>query len=307
MTPISDYLKNKQIVIPRQHHALYGILYAPENLEQFTLLINAVTEVQRQYPDKSNFVGWRGQAKIKWPVWSGAVRRIRQNPRVTNTINSSTEMLVRKYEENLIDRAKANGYNRRKGRELSELEILASLQHHGAATCLLDFSENIFASLWFAVSESPQETGVLLGVQHIEEYHLRGFDLMSKPIKDLLSHSKYKNSNLWWKSQVLFERMRSQQSVFMFGSTYDGIWSSLTPYQFDYHRIAIDRNSGAPTQDARRLGLFFACAISPKFKSRTKEVWQQFHGYDTETMFPDLEGFSRFNGWRFPIDTRIFK
>jgi hypothetical protein len=45
----------------------------------------------------------------------------------------------------------------------------------------------------------------------------------------------------------------------------------------------------------QRLGLFFAIAITPELKQQLSWQWRNVFGYDLQSMFPDLEGFSRFN------------
>ncbi len=52
------------------------------------------------------------------------------------------------YHEHLIQNAKSTEPN------ISDLEVLADLQHYGAATCLVDFSRNMLTSLWFACREN---------------------------------------------------------------------------------------------------------------------------------------------------------
>ena len=51
------------------------------------------------------------------------------------------------------------------GEDLCELELLARLQHHGAATRLLDCSRNAFVALWFACRWEPDKDGVLIGFE----------------------------------------------------------------------------------------------------------------------------------------------
>ena len=70
-----------------------------------------------------------------------------------------SEANVREIERQLIERARQAGH----GLGLSELELLARLQHHGAATRLLDCTTNAFIALWFACREKPEVDGVLIG------------------------------------------------------------------------------------------------------------------------------------------------
>lgn len=53
------------------------------------------------------------------------------------------------YIKGLISSAKAK-FPRNYGSRLTDLDILADLQHNGAATCLVDFSKNILISIWHA-------------------------------------------------------------------------------------------------------------------------------------------------------------
>ena len=48
------------------------------------------------------------------------------------------------------------GYDEKNGRKLSHLEMLAELQHYGAATCLMDFSYSAQIALWFACQQSKK-------------------------------------------------------------------------------------------------------------------------------------------------------
>lgn len=46
--------------------------------------------------------------------------------------------------------------------ELSDLEILAEIQHLGGATCLTDFTTNFLIALWFATSPKEDADGKLV-------------------------------------------------------------------------------------------------------------------------------------------------
>lgn len=51
-----------------------------------------------------------------------------------------------------------------RGRKLTDFELLAKLQHHGAATRLIDVSRNMLVALWFTCSSEPEKTGLLFGL-----------------------------------------------------------------------------------------------------------------------------------------------
>ena len=90
--------------------------------------------------ENANLV-FRGQADHKWGLVSSADRQ-------------SREVSLRDYiKTHLLDRARAEGYGHRNGKRLTDLELLAALQHHGAATCLIDFTTNFHISVWFACQD----------------------------------------------------------------------------------------------------------------------------------------------------------
>ena len=62
------------------------------------------------------------------------------------------------YNENLLKKCRLKNYDKREQKQLDDLELLADLQHHGAATCLIDFTRNALIALWFACKRSDDES-----------------------------------------------------------------------------------------------------------------------------------------------------
>ena len=92
---------------------------------------------------KGNYA-YRGQENADWKrVESGAFRRLGKP-------NLSKDDFINYHEDELLGPARMDGYGFEEGRELSDLELLAKLQHHGAATCLIDFTRNFLVAMWFA-------------------------------------------------------------------------------------------------------------------------------------------------------------
>ena len=104
---------------------------------------------------------YRGQGKACWPLQSAATRRLIKQR--ASRIQSSTQFLsiyLDYHAGTLIGPARAQGLGIDSGREISDLQLLAKLQHLGAATGLLDFSWDPLVGLWFAC-EHPDEDGKL--------------------------------------------------------------------------------------------------------------------------------------------------
>ena len=84
---------------------------------------------------------FRGVKNEAYEIEAAACRRLltpytpyRRNPNRLLRIN-----------ERLIEDARSRGHDQKDGRTLSDLELLAELQHFGAATCLIDFTRTCFS------------------------------------------------------------------------------------------------------------------------------------------------------------------
>ena len=88
---------------------------------------------------------YRGLANADWEVESSAYRRIKESQGA-----SLPPIVFQNYIAQLLESAGLHGFRER---QLSDLELMAELQHYGAATCLIDFTTNALIALWFACEE----------------------------------------------------------------------------------------------------------------------------------------------------------
>lgn len=116
---------------------LFGKIAVPNSFEEI------IEIAQTTAPDTLNFNVrfWRGQSNIEWPVHSSAYRRLAIREKQV------TEKAIQAYEKRLLQEASHKGYRFVDGKLLSDLELLARLQHHGAATRLVDFTKNLLGEL----------------------------------------------------------------------------------------------------------------------------------------------------------------
>ena len=120
-------------------------------IERSSLLARYQDELQEKIRGRQGTLLYRGQKYAEWKLQSGATGRINNDP-------VQSDVLIQ-YHNALLEPARLRGWNRdSSGRKLEDLELLAKLQHHGAATCLLDFTTRFDIALWFACQEvSDQE------------------------------------------------------------------------------------------------------------------------------------------------------
>ena len=106
--------------------------------------LNRVKRVGGQY-------AYRGQADERWALHSSAVRRLVND---AGSYQTRDARFVRTYQsyhrDELIGPARTAGFDIEDGRIVPDLQLLAKLQHFGAATGLLDFTWNPLIALWFA-------------------------------------------------------------------------------------------------------------------------------------------------------------
>ena len=163
----------------------------------------------KQLPGRSFL--YRGLADAVWEVESSAYRRIMASEDLPQVLT----VTFQNYIEWLLETSGLQGFRHRQDRELSDLELLAELQHYGAATCLIDFTANALVALWFACEKEPGKAGkvVTLATDNSERFSIVSYERLKNPIAEFLHQG-----TLWtWEPSGMNNRIVAQQSVFVFG------------------------------------------------------------------------------------------
>ncbi len=172
----------------------------------------------------ANGIGYlyRGQADESWQLHSAAIRRLllaREDigPDALLSLYSS-------YHRSMILPEARNRYiSHQNVTDLTDLELLAVLQHFGAATGLLDFTRSPLVALWFATDSDPRTNDVNGQVYTADPtisfdestFHT---DLVRQPLDSILSQLRDQDVMLAWSPPALPEaglRITAQQSVFV--------------------------------------------------------------------------------------------
>ena len=209
---------------------------------------------------------YRGLADAGWKVESSAHRRIEASEEEPTLVN------FQNYIKRLLDNAGLQGFRNQHGRKLSDLELLAELQHYGAATCLIDFTENALIALWFACQEEPEKDGkvVAMATDDTETFYTVSYEDLDKPIEKFLNPGE-----LWkWTPSSMNNRIVAQQSVFVFGE--EEMYNLL----YGYDKIRIDAES----------------------KKDILATLEKSFGVKEQNLFNDLAGFALHNAHDKPYD-----
>ena len=239
--------------------------------------LNEVSRIQNQTPN-GVFV-FRGQKSCNWRLESSAERRLKNNQ---NQKLIDDKQFI-EYHKDLLKKCKLKNFDKREGKQLDELELLADLQHHGAATCLMDFTRSTLIALWFACEKS-ETNGKVFMVNIADETNFREIirdDIKEKTIGPILEFKTRKTDNdqmdsdsagkfsqvqtkpnFWhWTPAHLNERITAQHSLFLFG---------LPGKKLSSEEII----------------------IKPKEKKEIRRKLEKTHNIHEESLFPDFVGFA---------------
>jgi len=247
----------------------FGVINCPETIQEYISLAQSPHPTERR-----NVRIWRGQADVAWGIDSGALRRLRiKDPEVTDGS-------LAYYERQLIERAKHKGFHLFEGRALTDFEVLARLQHHGAATRLLDATRSCLVALYFACEKLPQSVGLVAGFHcwflggGEDEPEFRAYE-------DVVADLTRFHHPQTWEPPVVTPRVAAQHSQFLYSAissdTRGTLWFDSDP------------------------GSFLAIGVTPDFKKLALEALAGAFDIRHQTLFPDISGFCHVNSTTFGL------
>lgn len=247
-----------------------------ENLRNPTTFEQLISHIQEPIPGTRGIVRiWRGQGDSSWPIHSSAYRRLALNGSIPK------EKDVRSYEEYLLERATHRGFHKMDGYELNDFELLARLQHHGAATRLVDATSNALIGLFFAANTHPRKPGLLLGL-HTEfiggdKYspEQRGYNVILKGLEGKCEGFELRTHPQIWEPPGVSPRIAAQHSRFLYS--------------------LVSQQKTGSLWFSESVESYMAIVISPAMKVKCLEILWKLFDIRWETLFPDLDGFGAAN------------
>jgi hypothetical protein len=166
---------------------------------------------------------WRGQSRADYTLEPGMHSRVR----ATMGLDMREEHVVAATSL-LIEAARGNRLDRVEELQLPDLALLAHLQHHGAATPLLDVTVDPLVALWMVAHASgpdprkdDEQDGALFGIRRPRESRWlapldsRPYRSQDSSISDIAT--ELARGVCWYRPPDISERLRIQRGSFLVG------------------------------------------------------------------------------------------
>lgn len=231
-------------------------------LSQIETLDEFIRWAQQLAPEEYLF---RGIPNANYEIEASAYRRMKRE----EDINLAKFLEINK---ELIKDARLRGHDQKNGRVLSDLEMLAELQHFRAATCLIDFTYNALVALWFACQPGSvnESNGKVVAVRN-NPSRFKGItpELLTRKIDYFFQDNEDERSQLYqWQPRQQNNRIIAQQSIFLFGD------------------VKIEADAEWSIRESSKQSILASL--------------QLISGITEATLFPDFDGFARLRSHHVP-------
>ena len=215
---------------------------------------------------------FRGVSNDTYKIEASAYRRLPAEER-------GDPVKLLKITEELLESARSLGHDRNEGQPRSDLELLAHLQHFGAATCLIDFTRDVMVALWMACQQSTKEKDKKMKkakgkVFAVRSDHLSQFRVVSDKERQFAEIGEFfeQENNRYplyqWQPNYQNNRIIAQESVFIFGG------------------------ADVPVEAE--------CIILASAKQKLLTDLYRISGISEGSIYPDFDGFVRQHAWNKP-------
>ncbi|MCW1805267.1 FRG domain-containing protein [Brachybacterium squillarum] len=282
-----------------------------ERPEELFHLINSIAML-----DSSRTYAWRGQRNADWKLASFLYRHLDERG------IKVTEETLRAEEKRIIEEARRWGLGRDLGASATDLHLLATLQHHGVPTRLIDVTSNPMTALWFALEE-PRATdqepkrnrpGVLFAIdvtgsewresfshgdpvlRELEEGIYEAPPPLSAGLEDSLRVSESSGEPFRIFPALPDERMKAQEGFFI-GSSVPTEHSIPGVLGFNPAKVAPGKDklqkllAWERTQGRPQNLPFCAIIIPAALKRKIRDPLKRTYNRRRRVLFPDVDGF----------------
>lgn len=270
-----------------------------------TMAYNILKDVATMVANPNARYVWRGHGSIDFTLQHSLHRRIGLAGRTVD----AGEVLA--CERSLIREARTAGYDRVGYRELTDVELVALLQHEGAATRFLDVTPDPFVALFFACEHavSRPTSAALVALNVPKGWPIRpsqtapsSGDCLTQLHEQREAENKAISSAYLVETAFLNERMKAQRGQFIVGDLPDDAemldWASLDALDLltaeeEKQRIdnLLNPTQGRPPAAGIRPPVV-VMRIPQSVRLALHRILVERFGYTTQTVYPDLNGFA---------------
>ena len=171
------------------------------------------------------FMKWAEQFELGQYLFRGVSNdtyKIKSSTSVRLEENDSNPAKILKINEEMIKDARLQGHDAKNGQRLFDLELLAELQHYGAATFLIDFTYSAQVALWMACRKNPEGhvNGKVFAVRIDDPVRFKKITpkLLEEDLAYFFKPDERRGYPLYqWQPKQQNNRIIAQQSIFLFG------------------------------------------------------------------------------------------
>ena len=171
------------------------------------------------------------------------------------------------------------------------LQWLFIMQHHGFATRLLDWTENILIATFFAVIHNQNEDGEIISIfpTELNKVHgFNGFPLPKSSILKFLADEPLHNSQKELAASLGLQKIPKYPMAFLPTLSLPRMTAQLSAFTIHPRKL---KSNGI--EDVLTDKKFICRYIIPKSLKKEFEKNIAFLGVSFRTLFPDLEGLAK--------------
>ena len=211
---------------------------------------------------------FRGVSNEKYKIEASTYRRLKKEDGSFRNKGDESPKRLLQINKEMIDVANLHRHGWKNDERPSDLNLLSEFQHIGAATCLIDFTKNPQVALWMASRESSKGSvdGKVYAVDISSHVIFKPVTVeesqdIQKPLSEYFLIDEKEGYQLYqWQPNYQNNRMRAQQSIFLFGG------GLIKPS--------------------------VECIINKDFKKDMRISLRDSAGITGDNLFPDIEGFA---------------
>jgi hypothetical protein len=284
-------------------------------ISDFAAIDALITKLSKKWVGAGRQFAWRGVIDASWPLHSSLYRRLNWSYLAQGETTPPDESALYQAETQILADAHRWGLHSGERGRLSILAELATLQHFGTPTRLIDVTLNAYIGLWFAVEKADDMDGRLFAIditsRLINETDRRDWeDALSRPWKaDDQDQDEWCTTTFAWKPPPFEARIAAQNGAFLFG----GVPITKPGAQFPKGPAKGSRTWGKPNvrrctslhlrmhkADPKGGGVpktgapAYTFRIAATAKAEIRERLEAMFGYSHKTIYPDFPGFATF-------------